>query len=67
MYGSTAVVIGGSYRNLPKAMSHTFLEECKLSDKFYCNNKYAFNVAVEVSQYDKNGKKLISLSEGFKN
>lgn len=49
------------------AMSHTFLEECKLSDKFYCNNKCAFNVAVEVSQYDKNGKKLISLSEGFKN
>lgn len=59
--------IGGTvHYSSPKPMSNTFLEECKISDKFYCNNECAFNVAVEVSQYDKNGKKLISLSEGFK-
>lgn len=59
--------IGGSvHYNSHKPMSNTFIEECKIFDKFYCNNECAFNVAVEVSQYDKNGKKLISLSEGFK-
>lgn len=59
--------IGGLvHYSSPKTMSNTFIEECKISDKFYCNNECAFNVAVEVSQYDKNGKKLISLSEGFK-
>lgn len=66
-HGSGATVIGGNYRTSPNEMSQTFIEECKLSDKFYCNNECAFNVAVEVSQYDKNGKKLISISEGFKN
>ena len=66
-HDSGVVVIGGGYHSSPKAMSHTFIEECKISDKFYCNNECAFNVAVEVSQYDRNGKELISLSEGFKN
>ena len=66
-HGSGATVIGGNYRSSPNEMSQIFIEECKLSDKFYCNNECAFNVAVEVSQYDKNGKKLISISEGFKN
>lgn len=66
-HGSGATVIGGNYRSSPNEMSQTFIEECKLTDKFYCNNECAFNVAVEVSQYDKIGKKLISISEGFKN
>lgn len=65
-HGSGAVVIGVGYHSSPKTMSHTFIEECKVSNKFYCNNECAFNVAVEVSQYDRNGKELISLSEGFK-
>lgn len=64
-HGSGAVAIGGHYSS-PEQMSNTFIEECKISDKFYCNNECAFNVAVEVSQYDKKGKELISLSAGFK-
>ncbi len=48
-------------------MSDTFIEECKLTDKFYCNNVCAYNVAAEVTQFDKNGKELISVRIGFKN
>ena len=66
--GGNVVIIGGGYRNSdsPKPMSPTFIEECKISDKFYCNNECAFNVAVEVIQYDKDGKELVSLTMGFK-
>lgn len=52
----------------------SYLEE-NFATKFILSNarmRYQYmwrktnNVAVEVCQYDKNGKKLISLSEGFK-
>lgn len=60
---------GGDYGHNKQVnfMSDTFIEECKLTDKFYCNNVCAYDVAAEVTQFDKNGKELISVRIGFKN
>jgi hypothetical protein len=60
---SKIVQIGGNY-NFPKSkpMSKTFMEECRVENKFYCNNESAFIVSVEITQYDKNGIELITVT-----
>lgn len=65
-YAISYDVGGGDYKWV-SSISDTFIEECKVTDKFYCNNVCAYNVAAEVTQFDKNGKELISVRIGFKN
>ena len=58
--------IGYSKGNYYNTISNHFLEEQKIQNSFYSNIECAFYVAAEITQFDKDGKELISSTIGFK-
>ena len=58
--------IGYSNDYYHKINEQYFLEEQKIQNSFYSNIECAFYVAAEITQFDKDGKELISSTIGFK-